>query len=390
VRNEVLYVGMFKLPDRDAAAIRVRGIADALNAAGYTVTFIDESYAGPVKAGPESSVFQRIALAGMRGVDYFLTASTYFKSIKAIDWGRLAAVICYPGSAALILRLMHYCRRYSVPLIIDCTEWYDPSHTIGGRFGPFAADSEFRMRWLHRRAGNVICISSFLAQYYGGEGCNVVRIPPLVSMERGRYYSDFTAATEQAPGRLSLAYAGRPGRKELLSEIVAGVQASRQRGVDVSLQLVGITESESSVIMKRSGIRVRNCDGIICHGWLPREAALQIIAASDFTVLLRPQKRFANAGFPSKLVESLSLGVPVIANATSDIAEYVRDGGNGYLLSEPSAGALEDAIVRASRLTIEQRKQMRIQARLRTHECFDYLNYVGVLTHFLSTARQCG
>jgi glycosyltransferase involved in cell wall biosynthesis len=390
VRNEVLYVGIFKFPDRNAAAIRARGVANALNAAGYTVTFVDQSYARAVKPGRKSSPSQRLASAGKRGVDYFLTASSYFQSIRSIDWRRVAAVICYPGSAALILRLMHYCRKYSVPLIIDSTEWYDPSHTMGGRFGPFALDSEFRMRWLHRRAGNVICISSFLAQYYGGKGCNVVRIPPLVSMEGDRYYSDLIVAPEPSPGHLSLAYAGVPGRKELFSEIVTGVRASRQQGINVSLQLVGVTESESSDIMRRSGIRVRDFDGITCHGWLPREAAVQIIAASDFTVLLRPQKRFANAGFPSKLVESLSLGVPVMANATSDIAEYLRDGGNGYLLSEPTAGALEGAIDRASRLTIEQKNQMRIQARLRTHECFDYRNYVGVLSEFLSTARQCG
>jgi glycosyltransferase involved in cell wall biosynthesis len=390
VRNEVLYVGIFKLPDRNAAAVRAQGVADALSAAGYTVRFIDETVARPLKAEEKSSPSQRLVLAGKRGVDYFVTASSYFKTIRSIDWRRIAAVICYPGSAALILRLMHHCRKNSVPLIIDSTEWYDPSHTSGGRFGPFALDSEFRMRWLHRRVGNVICISSFLAEYYGGEGCNVVRIPPLVSMAGDRYCSGLIVAPEQSTGHLSLVYAGFPGRKELFSEIVDGVRASRQHGIDVSLQLVGVTESESWAIMRRSGDRVRDFDGVICHGWLPREAAVQIIAASDFTVLLRPQKRFANAGFPSKLVESLSLGVPVIANATSDIAEYLRDGGNGYLLSEPTAGALEGAIVRASRLTIEQKNQMRIQARLSTHECFDYRNYVGVLAEFLSTARQCG
>jgi hypothetical protein len=44
MKNEVLYVGIFRLPDRNAAAIRVRGVADALIAANYTVRFIDDSY----------------------------------------------------------------------------------------------------------------------------------------------------------------------------------------------------------------------------------------------------------------------------------------------------------------------------------------------------------
>lgn len=388
MKNEVLYVGIFRLPDRNAAAVRVRAVADALNAGGYTVTFIDDSCAGAVQAGRKSSPLQRLATVGKRGVEFFLTASSYFKSMGSIDWRRVAAVICYPGSAALILRLMHQCKQHSVPLIIDSTEWFDPSHTTGGRFGPFALDSEFRMRWLHQRAGNVICISSFLAQYYRGKGCNVLRVPPLVGVGANGSCPDAPAAPKQTAGQLSIVYAGVPGRKELFSEIVAGVRASRQRGINVSLNLVGTTHEQLMKIMKASG-RATNFDGITCHGWLPRDAALRIVSESDFTVLLRPQQRFANAGFPSKLVESLSLGVPVMANATSDIAEYVRDGRDGYLLSEPTAGALEAAIARAAQLTPEEKSQMRIQSRQRAHECFSYQNYAGVLAEFLSKARPC-
>jgi glycosyltransferase involved in cell wall biosynthesis len=187
-----------------------------------------------------------------------------------------------------------------------------------------------------------------------------------------------------------LVYAGFAGRKELFPEIIAGFRASRQRGIDVSLKLVGITEEELFKIVRTGANRVPDFDGITCYGWLAREAALQIIAASDFTIILRPQERFANAGFPSKLVESLSLGVPVMANATSDIAEYLRDGRDGYLLSDATAGALEEAIERASQLTIEQRSQMRQQAHLRAHECFDYRSYAGVLAEFVLKARKCG
>ena len=389
MKNEVLYVGIFRLPDRNAAAIRVRGVADALIAANYTVRFIDDSYVKSVEGGRIISRLQRLGIVGKRGVEYFFTASSYFKSFSSIDWQRVAAVICYPGSAALIFRLMRYCRKHAIPFIIDSTEWFDPSHATGGRFGPFALDSEFRMRWLQQRAGNVICISSFLTQYYGRKGCNVVRVPPLVGIETDRSGSELTAALKTSPHQLNLVYAGVPGRKELFAEIIAGFQASRRRGVKVSLRLVGLTEEQLSKIVRTGGGRTPDFDGITCYGWLTHEAALRIVAESDFTILLRPQARFANAGFPSKLVESLSVGVPVIANATSDIAEYIKDGRDGYLLSEPTAEALDRAIVRASQRTIEQKSQMRIQARFRAQECFSYRNYAGVLAEFISKARPC-
>jgi glycosyltransferase involved in cell wall biosynthesis len=208
-------------------------------------------------------------------------------------------------------------------------------------------------------------------------------------VETNRYDSNWADARALPAESLTLVYAGSPGKKELFPEIIEGVQRSRRRGIDVSFKVVGVTEDELSAIMRRRKSQERDFDGITCYGRMSRAAALQIVAASDYTVILRPQKRFANAGFPSKFVESLSLGVPVIANATSDIAEYLRDGQEGYLLSEPTAEALEGAIVCASALTIEQKSQMRAQARLRARECFDYRNYAEALSKFLLSARPC-
>ena len=47
MNNKILYIGIFKLPDRNAGAIRVRGVADALTMAGYSVTLIGDDYTSP-------------------------------------------------------------------------------------------------------------------------------------------------------------------------------------------------------------------------------------------------------------------------------------------------------------------------------------------------------
>jgi glycosyltransferase involved in cell wall biosynthesis len=390
MKNEILYVGIFKFPDKNAAAIVVRGVADALNAVGYTVTFIPDNYAGPKGTDRTRPPLQRLSTAVRRGFDILITSSTYFKQLESVDWQRVAAVFCYPGSAALVWRLMHTCRKHSVPLIVHSVEWYDPKYTLGGQFGPLAFDSEFRMRWLQQCAGNVMCISSYLTQYYANKGCNVIRVPPVIGIDMDRNCAEVLPATAISSGHVSLVYAGVPGGKELFSEIIAGVKAARERGIDVSLSLVGVTKEKLSEILINSGTPEASLENITCHGWLPRrEDALQIIADSDFSVILRDTKRSSMALFPFKFVESYCLGVPVIANATTDIPEYLRDGREGYLLSEPTAAALEGAIVRASHLTIEEKKQMRIQARLRAQKCFGYQNFVQPLAKFISSARPC-
>ena len=388
MRDTVVYVGQFKLPDRDAAATRVRAVADALNLAGYKVTLIGDDYTGPAGTDRSLPARRRMTIAGKRGFDYLFAASGYLRRMRSLDWPTIAAVICYPGSAALVWRLRRLCRRRAIPFIIDSTEWFETEHTLGGRFGPFALDSELRMRWLHKRAGNLVCISSFLTAYYARQGCNVIRIPPLLGADAECFPNGSPISSEAQTAALTLVYAGFSGRKELLSEIVGGVQGARRHGIDVSLRVVGLTEAQLSTTLKRDGAPP-DLDGIACHGWLRRDAARRIVAAADFTVILRPQRRFANAGFPSKFVESLSLGVPVIANGTSDIPEYLKDGLDGFLLNEPTARALECVIVRSAQLSREERNQMRRHARDCALRCFGYRNFSAALGEFIASARPC-
>lgn len=388
MKGEIVYVGSFKLPDRDAAAVRVSAVSDALEAAGYRVTFIGDDYTGPAASDRTRPLRERLVTATARGLNQHLTGRDAFRRLKGMDWRHVVAVIFYPGSAVLLWQLIRICRVRRIRLIVDSTEWYDPCHVILGPLGPFALESEVRMRWLHSRAGNVICVSSYLARHFEKQGCHVIRIPPLIGAGAQVSLRPVAKSTAESSGNISLVYAGFPGRKELFLEVIRALHSARQRGIDVTLRIVGPTEQQLLAITGKTGGASRVPGGIVCYGRLPRPAALKIVAQSDFTVLLRPEKRFANAGFPSKLVESLSLGVPIMGNATSDIAEYVRDGVEGIMVSSPSAAALEAAIVRATALTSEQRNRMRAQAWSRARECFDYRLYVGPLDEYIGTA-QC-
>ena len=72
-------------------------------------------------------------------------------------------------------------------------------------------------------------------------------------------------------------------------------------------------------------------DTVICHGRIPYAEVKGKVADADFTVRLRPNKRYANAGFPTKVGESMACGTPVIANITSDLGKYIIDGKIKYI-----------------------------------------------------------
>jgi len=389
VKGEIIYVGGFKLPDLDAGGVRVNAVSDALRAAGYGVRLVGDDFIGTRGRTVLPPFRARLVSAICHGVDALVSSRSTLAQLEAVNWSQVSAVIYYPGSAALLWRLMRICRKWRIRLVVDSTEWYDAGHVPLGRFGPFALDSEFRMRCLHARAANVICISSYLAEYYSSQGCHVVLVPPLIGTDSEPGFARRTQSDDKRSAAISLAYAGSPGRKELLREIIAGVGSARQKGIEVSFQIVGISEADLRATIGLQGSGQRLLDGVVCHGRLPRPDAMRIVAESDYTVLLRPQERFANAGFPSKVVESLSLGVPVLANSTSDIASYVRDGVDGFLLSAPTGGGLEEGIIRAAGLTWEERDRMRANAMSRARECFDFRLYAGKLDAFIASARVC-
>jgi glycosyltransferase involved in cell wall biosynthesis len=85
---------------------------------------------------------------------------------------------------------------------------------------------------------------------------------------------------------------------------------------------------EDTDLLKEYTVRNR----IIFHGRLHHEEALKILQGSDYCIFYRENTRLNRAGFPTKFVESISCGVPVITTRTSDLAQYINN--RGFLLEQ--------------------------------------------------------
>lgn len=119
----------------------------------------------------------------------------------------------------------------------------------------------------------------------------------------------------------------------------------------------------------------------------PTALILTLVAAADFSILLRPDERFTRAGFSTKFVESLSLGVPVMANLTGDIGTYLTDGQEGIVLDAATPKACRDGILRLLSMPREQWLVMRGKARDRAVLSFAYEGYSSALCGFVEGAR---
>lgn len=399
----VVYVGEFRFPDKEASATRVLGIGKALREAGYRVLFAGVENRGRAEDlqpdgtygyqgftyVPEEDLGDGRFARLRRGFLTHLSGETTMRRLHSLDLAATRAMIAYNATSPLLMRLRSFCRKRGIALAADCTEWYDPRHVLGGRLGPIRWDNELRMRWMQPKVGNVIAISSFLEQYYRGRGCNVLRVPPLVDMEEPR--RQLTDRRAYYDGVLRLVYAGSAGKKDLLAPAICGLGKLGATAALVELHLLGPSPAEVRDCMQGdSAILAKLGQAVVCHGQVAHSAALEVVRQSDFSILMRPDARFAHAGFPTKLVESLSLGVPVITSLTGDIGTYVRQDKEGIVLEGITAEAFAAGVRRALAMPESQRAAMRVNARQQAAACFDYRRYVARLGDFVRAAVAAG
>ncbi len=274
-----------------------------------------------------------------------------------------------------------------IPWVVDITEWYEAPLRWGGRVGPRAWDVDFAMRVLNRQSGNVIAISSFLESYYTRRGVRTIRVPTLIDIDHGLW-----PTRDRPPGRnrrLRFVYAGQAGRKDALDSLLAGFNLARKRGLPVCLHLCGMPLED----VLRSGVRVEKIirelgSTLTIHGRFPRPSdAIDLMRSSDVALLVKKPGRLVEAQFPTKLTQYMAAGLPVLANRTGDVGDYVRDGREGFLTRSHRPPDIADTLGRicASR---EALPAMGLRSRQRAEECFDYRRYSDHLGDFFLELQQ--
>ena len=181
---------------------------------------------------------------------------------------------------------------------------------------------------------------------------------------------------------LKFVYAGSPGKKDALSSIVSAIISVASSGYKVELNIAGITKEKLKDYIPN--VKLNNIDKVIkCHGLISAEAALNLVKDSDFSIVIRPDIRSVQAGFPTKFVESLSVGTPVVANLTSDLGCYLKHGVNGYICKDDSIESLVDVLIYS--ISNSDLNTMRINARTTAEKHFDVSVYRGQMKKIIES-----
>jgi glycosyltransferase involved in cell wall biosynthesis len=330
--SRILYTGAFRFPDRDAAAARVAAVASLWTTLGWDTTFAGleqpqegrtQYQHGPFMAYPQGE-FRQTELGKLRRLfGFLLRGNKTFKWIQTQP--RFDAIVLYNPPAIFAWRILRWGREQKIPIILDSTEWYESSHLPGGKFGIAALENWIRMRWAYPTFKNIICISKFLECHFNGR--HVLRVPALMA-DQYRKEAPRTREDLRSPqGQLQFLYAGEAGRKDMLVPFIQALPIITEKTHrHAVLCVLGTDESEVESRLKEAGLSFKAFrTHLRCLGRVSPAQVANCYRQSHFSILFRNAQRYALAGFPTKAVESLAAGCPLILNRVGDIGEMVEN-----------------------------------------------------------------
>lgn len=285
-------------------------------------------------------------------------------------------VIYYGTSSLILIPLRFYCKKHNVKLIVDVVEWYNYSHLPLGKYGPIALNTHYAMTTLIPKCDGVIVISSYLDKYFTDKGLKVFRVPVLIDSQSVVNKGSMVACE----GSINLIYAGSPGKKDLIINMIRAVEIVTKSNNRIIFNILGIDKVS---LERLFGMNLS--DNIKCHGILEQKKVYEFLSRSDFSVLLRPNERYANAGFPTKFVESLTYRVPVIANLTSDLPLYLVNGFNGFVVENESVNSLVQVLENILCIEEDKLTELKDNSRRTAVDNFDYRLYSKGFNDFFAS-----
>lgn len=202
--------------------------------------------------------------------------------------------------------------------IIDKSQ-YRPS--ILGRLSRAAYMGNFR--YLNKMSYKLIVFSHYLRDEFLKMGFDKRRIfvqPNLTDFEFWK--------PEEVAVRYTLGYSGAPYMKDGLNDLLMAVKILNQKGLDLSLLIVGDATFGRSLIpgLKAECERLEIVNCVTFTGLVDSGEVKKYLSQCHILAITRPDTIQTKAGFPTKLGEYFALKKPILATKFGDIEKYFKDG----------------------------------------------------------------
>ena len=322
----IIIVTYSNYPNGSASAIRYATFEQAYRDMKYDVAIIDKFINGMQHSNESRWAKYKRYLLFSYNVIKSIRELMLLHTIDAVIIGSDVRAI----HAAIIQRWCH-CNR--LKCVFDATEWYSKEQVNRWLLSTSYWEKEFLNRWVINKRSRVIAISSYLYDYFNEKGCKVTRIPVICNPKSTSPLS--LDSNKNNDNTLRIIYAGSHLKMDNLPLIIEALSMTPdEQRKKIKFVVYGITRDKIREYISDE-VLLKLQDTLHIMGRKPNSEVIEAYKTADFSILLRdPNLRVNKAGFPSKVVESMRMGVPVICNYTSDLELYLQDKHNCIIVDQ--------------------------------------------------------
>lgn len=377
-KKTFLIITWNKYPEEDAGAVRQHAFAKNLDELGYKPIIIGMG---------KTTKFQQCKYDG---VSYFslryassnllsrVLGRKFFtlnlkKLINTMDPSQIKGILIVSGEKSTFSFVKKYAKKHQIQLYHDSVEWYSPCEFKAGEKDPaYRHNNNINTKYIDKDY-KVIAISTLLEKHFTQKNITTIRIPVIMDVQN-------TFCEKKQNDTVQFLYAGSIGGKDLIEEFIEAIgMLEDEKRKKVEFNILGITYENYMKLHKPIPDNVLE-ESVHFKGRVSRDVVQEYLKTTDFTVLLRPAgERYANAGFPTKVVESLTNSTPVLCNITSDLGMYLKNEENAIILPDIDRKSCLCALKKILDMDKNDFASMRVSARKTALECFDRRLYLHEL-----------
>ena len=338
----VIFGDDFAFPEGDAATNRVHTYAKGLVENGLSVHVI--CFASDYNTEGTGSIngIKYYHPFGQRGRNKFLLIRTWHKFTKYLKTlvlfirinksNRVLAIISYTQSLTCQFYIYLLSKIIRTKLISEHGE-----HPLKKYQGSSFKNTygELKSYLGSKTCDGILCISQYLIDFYAARGIKRERlflVPSTVDTERFKIKDSSPLETKYILycGTLTLI-------KDGVDILIKSFALISSRFPELNLVLLGKANTiENENLLKTLVNDLNITERVIFVGQIPRDEVPRYLTNAKILALARPSSIIADAGFPSKVTEYLSTGIPAVVTAVGEIPVYLKDGFNAFVCDPDS------------------------------------------------------
>ena len=382
----ILYVVPAMYPYGWAYATRARSLAKLIQEAGHDVTVMSDYLSDIVEwKGNNIAEYDGIRItttsdkkASERTIgDKLLVRKRIHTSINEYVKREKVECIVTAQTHQKFGSVYKCAKQNGIPLILETCEWFSYKNWKLGFLDPRFLSFQYCWNIRFRNVKKAICISRLLENRFNSLGAQTVRIPTILNVEEYRFKD---SSILHSPIKL-LFIGGITGGKDELAGIIETIC---QYEMPFELFIYGPRKNDGEATISPKIIKTTYYkNNIHFCGHIDQQVLQSKIIECDYGIIIRPNRRSSNAGFPTKLGEYFVAGLPVIANDTGDIGMYVKTGETGILFKGNKKEEILYALKYIENVDASQYQMMSQKCRNSAYTDFNYKSYITAFKRFV-------